>query len=431
VLDGNGRVPLARGSAFSSTIQGAKSKFFDGLCSSAKKMMMMPQRVYLDWNATAPLHDEARAAMTSAFGLVGNPSSIHGEGRQARHLVEQARTQVASLVGAEPRDVTFTSAGTEANVLALTPAIEISGAKPPRDRLLMSAIEHPSVQLGHRFPTSQVEQVSVTTDGVIDLSALRTRLAELGTQGVRPLVSIMHGNNETGVVQPIAEAAAIVHAAGGLLHVDAVQTAGRIDCDINTLDADMLTLSGHKLGGPKGVGALVKRSDALHFADPVIRGGGQERGSRAGTENVIGIIGFGAAAATAARRGKADATGMARLRERLETGLRAISAETVVFGLGVERVPNTTLFAIPDIKAETALIALDLEGIAASSGAACSSGKVSASHVLAAMGVAGSLAHGAIRVSLGPTTREDEIDFFLKAWRKLVMGLSKGRGVAA
>ena len=327
--------------------------------------------------------------------------------------------------------MTFTSAGTEANVLALTPAIEFGLAKASRDRLLMSAIEHPSVQLGHRFPASQVEQVSVTADGVVDLSALRARLTELGHQGVRPLVSIMHANNETGVVQPIAEAAAIVHAAGGLLHVDAVQTAGRIDCDINTLDADMLTLSGHKLGGPKGIGALVKRSDALHLADPVIRGGGQERGSRAGTENVIGIIGFGAAAATAARHRKVEAVGMARLRERFEAGLRAISAETVIFGLGVERVPNTTLFATPDIKAETALIALDLEGIAVSSGAACSSGKVSASHVLAAMGVGGSLAHGAIRVSLGPTTRDDEIDFFLKAWRKLVMGLSKGRGVAA
>jgi cysteine desulfurase len=395
-----------------------------------KAMKAMPQRVYLDWNATAPLCDEARAAMTSAFGLVGNPSSIHGEGRQARHLVEQARAQVATLVGAEPRNVTFTSGGTEANVLALTPSVEF-GALAPRDRLLMSAIEHPSVQSGHRFLASQVEPVLVTSDGQIDLSALAARLAALSEQGVMPLVSIMHANNETGVVQPIAEAAAVVHAAGGLLHVDAVQSVGRISCDINMLSADMLTLSAHKIGGPKGVGALVKRSEALHLADPVIRGGGQERGSRAGTENVIGIIGFGAAAATAARLQMADAAGMAKLRERLEGGLRAISAETVVFGQGVERVPNTTLFAIAGIKAETALIALDLEGIAVSSGAACSSGKVSASHVLAAMGVAGSLAHGAVRVSIGSTTSEYEIDFFLKAWRKLVMGLSKGRGVAA
>src|SRR5262249_5832478 len=219
--------------------QGAKSKFFDGLCSSAKKIkMMMPQRVYLDWNATAPLHDDARAAMTSAFDLVGNPSSIHGEGRQARHLVEQARIQVASLVGAEPRNVTFTSGGTEANVLALTPSIEVGRANAPRDRLLMSAIEHPSVQSGHRFPASQVEPIPVTADGLADLSALKVRLAALCEQGARPLVSIMHANNETGVVQPIAEAAAVVHSAGGLLHVDAVQSVGRISCDISTLEAD-------------------------------------------------------------------------------------------------------------------------------------------------------------------------------------------------
>jgi cysteine desulfurase len=391
------------------------------------------ERIYLDWNATAPLRDEARAAAAAALGVIGNPSSVHGEGRAARQLLEKARVEVAALVGAEPRNVTFTSGGTEANGLTLTPAIEVAGDKARRDRLLISAIEHPSVRSGHRFPVSEAEDLPVAADGVIDLGHLRARLAALKETGrQRPLVSIMHANNETGVVQPIAAAAQIVHAADGLLHVDAVQSAGRIPCDINALQADMLTMSGHKLGAPKGVGALVLRSEVLHLSEPAIRGGGQERGRRAGTENIIGINGFGAAAATARRALASEALRMAGLRNKLENGLRSIAPEVVIFGACAERLPNTTLFAMPGIRAETALIALDLQGIAVSSGAACSSGKVAPSHVLAAMGVAATLALGAIRVSLGPTTREDEIDFFLKAWRKLVMGLSKGgRGLAA
>jgi cysteine desulfurase len=388
------------------------------------------QRVYLDWNATAPLRAEARAAATAALDVIGNPSSVHGEGRAARHLVEQARADVASLVGAEPRNVIFTSCGTEANVLALTASIEVAGDKAPRGRLLMSAIEHPSVRSGHRFPASEVEVLRVTPDGGVDLGDLRARLAaqRQGTGKLRPLVSIMQANNETGVIQPISSAAEIVHEVGGMLHVDAVQSAGRISCDINALQADILTLSGHKLGAPKGVGALVLRSEALNVSDPTIRGGGQERGRRAGTENVIGINGFGAAAAAARRALGNAAVGMACLRDRLESGLKEISPEVVIFGANVERLPNTTLFTMPSVRAETALIALDLEGIAVSSGAACSSGKVAPSHVLAAMGVPAALALGAIRISLGPTTSEDEVDFFLKAWRKLVMGLFKGRG---
>jgi cysteine desulfurase len=391
------------------------------------------QRIYLDWNATAPLRDDARAAVAAALGVIGNPSSVHGEGRAARHLVEKARVEVAALVGAEPRNVIFTSGGTEANGLALTFSIEVAGEKAPRDRLLTSAIEHPSVRSGHRFPASEAEDVPVTADGVVDLGRLRARLAALKETGRRrPLVSIMHANNETGVVQPIAAAAQIVHAAGGLLHVDAVQSVGRISCDINDLQADLLTLSGHKLGAPKGVGALVLRSEALHLSEPAIRGGGQERGRRAGTENIIGINGFGAAAAAARRAPESEALAVAGLRNKLESGLRAIAPEVVIFGANAERLPNTTLFAMPGVRAETALIAFDLEGIAVSSGAACSSGKVAPSYVLAAMGVAATLALGAIRVSLGPTTSEDEVDSFLKAWRKLVMGLSKGRrGLAA
>jgi cysteine desulfurase len=242
----------------------------------------------------------------------------------------------------------------------------------------------------------------------------------------------MLANNETGVVQPVSQAAALAREAGALLHVDAIQGAGRISCNINDIDADLLTLSGHKIGAPKGVGALIKRDQALHFGDPLIKGGGQERGARAGTENVAGIIGFGAAAA-AVRLGLAqDAARMAALRDRLEAGLRARVPAAIVFGAEVERLPNTTLLAVPGIKAETAVIALDLDGIAVSSGAACSSGKVQPSHVLAAMGVAPALAQGAIRVSLGPTTAESEVDCFLDAWIRLCKALLKEtHGIAA
>ena len=393
----------------------------------------MAERVYLDWNATAPLRPEARAAVLAALDLVGNPSSVHGEGRAARRIIEQARIAVATLVGAQPAGVIFTSGGTEANALALTPSIEVGGDKTRCDRLLISAIEHPSVRSAGRFPAEAVEEIAVTPAGVVDLPALEQRLGALRATGLRrPLVSLMHANNETGVVQPIAAAAALVHAAGGIMHVDMVQSSGRIPCDIKALGADLATLSAHKLGGPKGVGAVVLGAD-VHIGDVLIRGGGQERGQRAGTENVAGIAGFGAAVQAAASARVDEAAHMAVLRDRLETGLKAISPDAMVFGAGAERLCNTTLFAVPDVKAETALIALDLDGIAVSSGSACSSGKVTPSHVLAAMGVEPGLARGAIRVSLGPATTENEIGAFLKAWTKLAKGLSKGRtrGLAA
>jgi cysteine desulfurase len=240
----------------------------------------------------------------------------------------------------------------------------------------------------------------------------------------------MLANNETGVVQPIREIAQIVHEAGGLLHVDAVQAPGRIAFNMKSLGADLLTLSAHKLGGPKGVGALIRR-EGLHIADPLIRGGGQERGTRAGTENVAAIAGFGAAAAAVAAQGEAEAGHMVALRDRLEADLRAVTPEAVIFGEGAERLPNTTLVALPGLKAETAVIALDLEGVAVSSGAACSSGKVQPSHVLAAMGVASELAQAAIRVSIGYATTGRELEYFQNAWTKLAKTLGKGREQAA
>jgi cysteine desulfurase len=388
----------------------------------------MSDRSYLDWNATTPLRNEAKAALAEALALLGNPSSVHAEGRAARRALEQAREEVAALVGARPGDVFFTSSGTEANMLALTPAIETATEKRSRTRLLISAIEHASVRAGGRFPREAIEELPVDADGRLNLAALAVAVAKTP----RPLVSLMLANNETGVIQPVAEAAARVHAAGGLLHVDAVQAAGRIDCDIAALGADLLTLSAHKIGGPKGVGALVRSSDDIHLAEPLIRGGGQERGLRAGTENVAGIAAFGAAAAVARRERAAETGHMVALRDLLETGLREISQRATIFGAGAERLPNTTLFAAPGMKAETAVIAFDLEGIAVSSGAACSSGKVQPSYVLAAMGVSPPLTRGAVRVSLGWSTTAADIEKLLGAWRKLATTLSKEeRGIAA
>jgi len=395
---------------------------------------MMAERVYLDWNATAPLRPQARRALQDAVALTGNPSSVHAEGRAARRLIESARAQVAELVGARSADVFFTSGGTEANMLALTPAIETASEKRPRERLLISAIEHPSVRAGGRFLPTAIDEIPVAADGRIELGALADAVARAS----RPLVSLMLANNETGVLQPVTQAASIVHAAGGLLHVDAVQAVGRIPCDLAALGADLLTISAHKIGGPQGVGALVRRSEDIHFADPHIRGGGQERGMRAGTENVAGIAAFGAAAAASRLQVVDESAYTLALRKLLEQGLRAITPAAVIFGTGAtaaERLPNTTLFALDGMKAETAVIAFDLEGIAVSSGAACSSGKVQPSHVLAAMGVLPELLRGAIRVSLGWASSEADVERFLGAWRKVSSALSRGskeqRGMAA
>jgi cysteine desulfurase len=378
----------------------------------------MPERVYLDWNATTPLRPEARAAMAAAFELPGNPSSVHAEGRQARRLIEDARSAVAAAVGGVPQNVVFTSSGTEANALALCPGARRAG--PPAERLLISAIEHASVISGGRFAADDIARIAVTPDGLVDLGDLRAKL----TSGPPALVSIMAANNETGAVQPIREAAEIVHEAGGLLHVDAIQALGKIAFDINALGVDLATVSAHKIGGPKGVGALVLKEGVSGVA-PLLRGGGQERGRRAGTENVAGIAGFGAAVKAAMAALETDRSRLEALRNRLETGLKAVPG-TIIFSSGAPRLPNTTLVTVPGLKAETAVIGFDLEGIAVSSGSACSSGKVQPSHVLEAMGFPPNLAQGAVRLTLGWSTTESDIDSALKAWRKLAGILIKG-----
>ncbi len=379
----------------------------------------MPDRVYLDWNATTPLRREAREAMAAAWDLEGNPSSVHAEGRQARRLIEDARAAISGAVGASLRNVVFTSGGTEANALALTPGVRRASGLPV-SRLAVSAIEHASVLAGGRFPTDAIGSIGVTRSGVLDLDRLRSTIEG----GPPALVSVMLANNETGAVQPVEEAAEIVHAAGGLLHVDAIQAFGKIPFDINMMKADLVTLSAHKIGGPKGVGAVVL-ADGLVGFEPLLRGGGQELGRRAGTENVAGIAGFGAAAKATMAALEGEAIRAEGLRNRLESGLRQTPG-VIVFSDDVPRLPNTTLFTVPGLRAETAVIGFDLAGIAVSSGSACSSGKVQPSHVLEAMGFGPELAQGAVRLSLGCSTSEADIDRCLEAWRKLAGTLLRG-----
>ena len=371
----------------------------------------MTTRSYLDYNATAPLRPEVREAMVAALDTHGNPSSVHAEGREARALVESARAKVASLAHAKPENVIFTSGGSEANALAL--AAQTGEAW----HCYISAVEHPSVLAGGRFYRESTTRIPVSGDGVIDLGVLEKELTKHHLGGWRPFVSLMAANNETGAIQPVAAAAEIVHAAGGVLHTDAVQVAGRLPLDFGALGADMMTLSAHKIGGPKGVGALVLREGVP--VEPLIKGGGQERRRRAGTENVAGIVGFGIAAELAAA--EVDrASELAALRDELEK--RALEAEpdTVVVSGRVARLPNTSCLAVPGTKAETLVIGLDLAGVAVSAGSACSSGKVEASHVLSAMGLSQELAQGAIRASLGFGTVSADIERFIGAWSELI-----------
>ena len=357
--------------------------------------------VYLDHNATSPLRPVAFDAMVEALTLGGNPSSVHKTGRAARALIEKARRQVASLVGALPAEIVFTSGGTEANNLVLKGT--------GRRRVLASAVEHDSV-----LKARACEIVPVDGDGVVDLAALERLLAG---SPERALVSVMFANNETGVLQPVAEVVRLARQAGALVHCDAVQGAGKQPVDLHGLGVDYLSLSAHKFGGPTGVGALVVRTGAPFETDR--KGGGQESNRRAGTENVAGIAGFGAAA-EAAR----DGLHVAKLRDRLEAELLKIAPEAKVYGAGAPRLSNTTCISMPGVKAETQVMALDLAGVCVSAGAACSSGKVSRSAVLTAMGIEPSEAEMALRISCGWSTVSEDIDRLIAAWRDLYIRVS-------
>jgi cysteine desulfurase len=368
---------------------------------------------YLDHNATSPLRPEARAAMERAFAVTGNPSSVHRDGRAARSLIEDAREKVATLAGARPQDVIFTAGGTEANSLALLGALQGAAETEQRiTRLFISAIEHDSVSrtadaIGERQPSVRVATIPVTRDGVVDLPALNDLLRE--GKG-RALIAVMAANNETGVIQPLGDVAKLANEYGALLHVDAIQACGRIAVDAAL--ADYLSLCAHKIGGPQGVGALIVREGAQLSAQ--LLGGGQERGLRAGTENVIGIAGFGAAAEAAM-----NANNSSVLRDPFETRLQMQHPEVAIFGFDVPRLSNTSCFALPGIAAETAVMALDLDGVMVSSGAACSSGKVRPSHVLKAMGVSEELAASALRVSFGWNSIASDVDALLASLEKL------------
>ena len=390
--------------------------------------MAMGQRTYLDHNATSPLRPAVAEVVLRVLHLPGNASSVHSEGRAARAEMEAARVSVAKLVGSRAKNVIFTSGGTEAANLVLTPSFRRLGQS-GATRLLIGATEHPCVLNGHRFPPHMAEVIPVDRRGILDIAWLKAHLEEMGHE--RVLVSVQLANNETGVLQPISEIAGLVHEHGGLVHTDAVQAAGRVPVDIGALGVDALTLSAHKLGGPKGAGALVLASDQYEIGERLIRGGGQEKNFRAGTENVAGIAGFGAAAELALAGLEQEAGRLRELRDEAEEHVRRIAPGALVVGAGVERLPNTLAFAIPGLKAETALIAFDLAGIALSSGSACSSGKVKRSHVLDAMGVEPALAEGVLRVSLGWSTTKEDVIRFAEACEKVVGPLYKRKASAA
>lgn len=386
---------------------------------------MTGARSYLDYNATAPLLPSAREAMLAALECVGNPSSVHREGREAKKVLEGARQKLASSIGARPANIIFTSGATEAAAHALCPIIRAGGVEIEVSKLFVSAIEHPCVLQGGRFPHDAIEILPVTEAGCVDLGALENALKAHDRRSGAAMVAVMAANNETGVLQPLEEIAALVHENEAFLTVDAVQLLGKLPFDLSALQAHFTILSGHKIGGPKGVGALVL-GDGSISPMPLLTGGGQESYHRAGTENLAAIAGFAAAAAefceNREKNGQIEA-----LRDSIERGILTICAEAgnkagepVFFGRKVPRLPNTSCFAIPGLRAETALIALDLDGVAISSGSACSSGKVNKSHVLSAMGVDDEISRCALRVSAGPETAEIDATRLLGALDQIV-----------
>ena len=384
---------------------------------------MTSSRILLDHNAGTPVLPDALEAAVAAARAGGNASSVHTEGRAARARIETARREVADLCGASPQGVVFTSGATEANVFALSPRVRVSGAEVSIDRLLIGATEHPSVSAGGRFPADRVERIAVDGEGLLRLDALEAALAAAAGRGERAMVSVQLANSETGVIQPIAEIARRARALGAIVHCDAVQGAGRIALDRPEYDVDLMSLSAHKIGGLPGCGALISRNPEIVPA-PLLPGGGQESNRRAGTQNAPGIAAFGVAA-TAARRALREITDLTARRDWFEGRLLSISSNVKVLGAGAPRLANTTMVAIRGARAETAVIVFDLEGVAVSAGSACSSGKVGASHVVEAMGVAAEFAGGAVRFSLGVDTSREDLERAVEIARRVIGRLER------
>tara|TARA_Y100001970_G_scaffold283401_2_gene398484 strand:- start:105643 stop:106773 length:1131 start_codon:yes stop_codon:yes gene_type:complete len=366
--------------------------------------------VYLDYNATAPVKPEVTQVVMSVLNNHGNPSSVHSFGRDARELIEEARESVALMVGSQSSNVIFTSGGTESNNLAIKLV--------KKKRLIVSAAEHPSILAAADFAGAEKIILPVDSNGMVSPVMLKDIL---GPDGTDTLVSIMLANNETGVIQPIAELAQIARSVGAIIHCDAVQGPGRTAINMDALGIHMLSISAHKFGGLKGVGALVISSE--QEVNPIIVGGGQERGWRGGTENVPGIIGMGKAAQLALLD-LDNIEQIANLRDLLEKKILRIEPDVTIFGDKVDRLPNTSSFTMPGVQSETQVMALDLAGIAVSAGSACSSGKVEPSHVLTAMGYSEAIGGCAIRVSIGWTNTEEDIDRFINTWKATYSGLA-------
>jgi cysteine desulfurase len=366
--------------------------------------------LYLDYNASCPLHpavaEEVCRATREEFG---NPSSVHAYGQRAKAALDEARASVAALLGAAPSEIVFTGGGTESDNFAIRGVAEAL-APAGRRHLVASLIEHEAVlntvrALGRRGWS--VGLVAPTPDGIIEPDRLRAAIRD-----DTALVSVMHANNETGAVQPIAELAALAHEHGAVFHTDAVQSAGKIPVNAGALGVDLLSISAHKFGGPKGIGALWIRPGTR--LTPLLTGGRQERNRRAGTENVPGIVGLGVAARIALDKLESEGRRLSNLRDRMERSITAAVPGSIVNGAGAPRVPNTSNIAFDGVEAESLLIALDLEGIAVSTGSACSSGTLDPSHVLTAMGLAPARVQGSIRVSLGAGTTDAEISRLLE-----------------
>lgn len=385
-------------------------------------------RIYLDHNATTPLSEPVKAAIAQALEVYGNPSSVHQDGRAARKIVEDAREAVAHCVGSRPADVVFTGSATEANTMIVRAFADAGHS------VFVSSIEHASVI--DVLDASNVTIIPVSQEGIVEATALEALLSERfapvdDTGGAEPfLVSVMLANNETGAIQPIHEIARVVHAYGGLIHCDAVQAIGKLPVNMSDLGIDFLSLSAHKFGGPKGVGALIATAASLKWLKPLFLGGGQERRYRAGTENLLGIAGLGEAARHATQRMK-DMQRLGHLRDGLDDAVIAIDPQTVIFAKDQARLANTTCFSVTGLSSEKAVIQCDLKSVSIGSGSACSSGKVAPSHVLKAMGASDDLTASSVRVSLGVENTEAEISEFIEVWRSIVTAFHDRRKRAA